>query len=163
MDTFTPVRFSIAKRTFYITLSFPDADSFLLQVWDGSHLWEGHRTSALIKFILAWQFSMLYPIASFSSGAISARQSDVFFLRCTKVAGDALTDIIPSGMAKAEYFDLLRDAFKEQDLQGKRYTYVIARHATVKADAVVRAQDWRPILGLCSSVNIIGILLLTYA
>ena len=36
------------------------------------------------------------------------------------------------------YFELLREAFKKQDTDGGRFNYGIARHSTIKTDAVVR-------------------------
>ena len=45
---------------------------------------------------------------------------------------------MPDGMTYDAYFDLLREAFKAQDKEGIRFNYGIARHSTIKTDAVVR-------------------------
>jgi transposase-like protein len=52
--------------------------------------------------------------------------------------GEALKDIIPEGMTHEYYFDILKDAFRIQDRDGKRFNYAIARHQVIKSDAVFK-------------------------
>lgn len=55
-----------------------------------------------------------------------------------KESGEELHDTVPDGMTYEAYFDILREAFKVQDKEASRFNYGIARHSTIKTDAVVR-------------------------
>lgn len=45
---------------------------------------------------------------------------------------------MPDGMTHEYYFSILKEAFKIQDADTKRFNYAIARHQIIKTDAIVR-------------------------
>lgn len=61
-------------------------------------------------------------------------------------SGQELNELIPDGMTYDTYFELLREAFKAQDKEAKRFSYGIARHTTIKTDANVRIDLLAPSL-----------------